>query len=154
MIQARIDSSLREMEVDPEVVGVGRTIDDVLEMFTDSTEAVYVGALLQLSEADFDRLIAALQERKIPSFSLMGRSEVERGLLATANPGIISRIVRRVALNVQRILLGDEPVQRALDGLEVAIETTVVADQVCMLLRFDLLVRVARKERLLTRMHE
>ncbi|MEL6822639.1 MAG: TolC family protein, partial [Calditrichota bacterium] len=43
-----------------------------------------------------------------PSFSLIGRSEVEKGIFAGLNPVIFPRMARRIALNVQRILLGED----------------------------------------------
>ncbi len=51
-------------------------------------------------------------ERKLPSFSLWGQSEVRRGLLASLSvdklgvEGDSSRLARRVALNLHRVLLG------------------------------------------------
>ncbi|MCK5380074.1 MAG: TolC family protein, partial [Candidatus Latescibacteria bacterium] len=48
-------------------------------------------------------------EQKLPSFSQMGKVEVERGILACQGPNIFPKLARRVALNVQRILLGEEP---------------------------------------------
>ena len=54
----------------------------------------------------------------LPSFSFLGVEEVERGILVGLNPETFwVRLARRVALNVQRILLGEEA-----GSLSVAIE--------------------------------
>ena len=39
----------------------------------------------------------------------MGTTDVKRGILATNRPNIFPRIARRIALNLQRILLGEKP---------------------------------------------
>jgi len=39
----------------------------------------------------------------------MGMEEVKHGILATNRPNIFPRITRRIALNIQRILLGEKP---------------------------------------------
>ena len=62
-----------------------------------------------MADAELDTLIAGLIERKLPSFSLMGQRQVERGILAGATPDSqIPRLARRTALYIQRILLGEE----------------------------------------------
>jgi len=50
-----------------------------------------------------------LKKRKLPSFSNMGIREVEQGILAISTPSAFPAIARRTALNIQRILLGEEP---------------------------------------------
>jgi len=105
----RIRSALQEMEIEPNVIPVERTIDSTLEALTENIEAVYIAPLFHLQPGDFDRLVTTLRERKIPSFSLIGISEVRRGIMASANPDFFDRLARRIALNLQRILLGEEP---------------------------------------------
>ncbi len=74
------------------------------------TQAVFVVPLFRFSEREFDRMVQGLIERGLPSFSLTGRSEVERGLFAGLAPETdYIRFARRIALNVHRILLGEEP---------------------------------------------
>ena len=75
-----------------------------------SVEAVYVLPLLGLDAPTTDRFIHALNERKLPSFSVVGTSEVERGMLVgTSADFSIPKLARRVAINIQRILLGEDP---------------------------------------------
>ncbi len=105
----RVDSSLQAMGIEPTLVAVGRTVDSALSLLAPETEAVYIAPLLHLEDGEFDRLVKDLIKKKIPSFSLFGVPEVERGLFATASPDIFPKLTRRVALNVQRILLGEDP---------------------------------------------
>ena len=72
-------------------------------------QAVYVGPLLRLSASEYQRLVAGLIERRLPSFAFAGKSDVELGLLLGIAPALdMERIARRVALNARRILLGED----------------------------------------------
>lgn len=92
------------------IVPVGPTVDTALAALTDDIEAVYVVPLPHVSPEEFQRLVAGLIEKRLPSFSLWGRSEVEQRLLfSLARSTNMLRLARRVALNVQRTLLGEDP---------------------------------------------
>jgi len=99
---------LQELGLNLQIVPVDQSADEALDNIPSDVEAVYVSPLIHLPPGDFDQLVEGLIERKIPTFSLMGRMEVERGILAGLKPNIFPKLARRVALNVQRILLGDE----------------------------------------------
>lgn len=91
-------------------VTVGTSIKPALDALPADTEAVLVTALLRIPSSEFDLLVSALIARRLPSFSLFGREGVERGLLASVAPKEDDqRLARRVALNVQRVLLGEDP---------------------------------------------
>jgi len=90
-------------------IKIKESISDVFADFPAEVEAVYISPLLHLKESEFDKLVAELKARKLPSFSIMGIEEVKRGILATNRPNIFPRIARRIALNLQRILLGTKP---------------------------------------------
>jgi outer membrane protein TolC len=82
----------------------------VLDAIPEEVDAVYLAPLLRFTDAEFDSLVHRLIERKLPSFSLLGRTDVARGVLAGIAPGEDpDRLARRVAVNLQRILLGEEP---------------------------------------------
>ncbi len=73
-------------------------------------QAVYVGPLLQMPKSYTAALAKALAAKRLPSFAWRGREDVQRGmLLGLAAPSDLSRLARRVALNVQSLLL-KEPV--------------------------------------------
>ena len=100
---------LKSMGINATEIHVGKSIVDALNQIPADAQAVYVTPLIQLSSDDFDQLVQELIKRNLPSFSLFGKSEVEKGIMASVNPDIFPRLARRVALNVQRILLGEEP---------------------------------------------
>lgn len=83
--------------------------DDLLALVPDNVDAVMVGNMERLSEAAVDRVIQGLIERKLPSFSFAGDSLVQRGILtADASDSDFQRLGRRLALNVQAVMLGEK----------------------------------------------
>jgi outer membrane protein len=74
------------------------------------TDAVYVTPLTRLSDADLRTLASQLVQRRLPSFSLLGRSEVEQGLLLSTSSDTeqSERLARRVVLDIQRIVEGED----------------------------------------------
>lgn len=107
-LDTRFKEVLAELNIQQHLVPVS-SIDDALNALNDRVEAVYMGPLLHIYGEGFDRLVQKLIDYKIPSFSLFGRTDVERGILASLNADFLPKIARRVALNVQRILLGEAP---------------------------------------------
>lgn len=107
-LDTRFKEVFAELNIQHHIVPIS-SIDDALNALNDKVEAVYMGPLLHIYGEGFDRLVQALIEYKIPSFSLFGRTDVERGVLASLNADFLPKIARRVALNVQRILLGEAP---------------------------------------------
>ena len=93
-------------------------LTDALANLPSGTDAVYVTPLMRLSSDDLRSLADQLAQRKLPTFSLLGRSEVEQGvLLATSSDTErTERLARRVALNIQRIAEGDDA-----SNIEVAV---------------------------------
>jgi len=93
------------------VIG-GSDAQALLDGLPDDAEAVILAPLLTMTWEEFDRLSAGLIERGLPTYSMMGRSEVERGILATTTPQADwKRLARRLALNVQKTLLGENPAE-------------------------------------------
>ncbi len=83
---------------------------NILAALPADTDAVYLAPLMRLPSKEFERLVAGLIERRLPSFAFLGRRDVQRGVLAGVAPDVdLDRIVRRTALNIQRILLGEQP---------------------------------------------
>jgi outer membrane protein TolC/ABC-type uncharacterized transport system substrate-binding protein len=87
-----------------------------LEALGPDVDAVMVTPLLQLDEQRFDVLVEGLIRRELPSFAVLGVENVEAGLLASIAPRTdLGRLARRVALNVQAILLGDPAADQPVD---------------------------------------
>jgi outer membrane protein len=81
-------------------------------------DAVLVGPDPQRTPADLEALARALIERGLPSFSQLGRLEVERGLLVGVGTSENAlRLARAIAVNTDAILQGEAP-----DGLDYAMQ--------------------------------
>lgn len=86
-----------------------KTAAPVLAALGPEVDAVYIWPLFQFAESEYRRLIEGLNERKLPSFSGLGGGDVEAGMLASAgSPDFFPKLARRIALNLQRILLGED----------------------------------------------
>ena len=83
-------------------------------------DAVYVTPLMRFTEDEIGRLADGLIRQRLPSFSSLGRSEVELGLLGTTfgRSADVIAASRRIAVLLQRTLLGTDP-----GTLNVAFET-------------------------------
>jgi outer membrane protein TolC len=98
-----------EYTIDIDIVPVRFSAAQALAAFNSDTDAVYLMPLPQLTPGEFRKLIYGIILRRLPSFSMLGRNDVEAGVLASVAPrDQFLRITRRIALNVQRILLGEE----------------------------------------------
>ena len=81
---------------------------DLASAIPDDVDAVMVAALPRLDRNARATLIENLKKRRLPSYSLIGTSPVEQGLLAaTAPDSDWGRLARRNALNIQSVLLGE-----------------------------------------------
>jgi outer membrane protein len=90
-------------------VMVDTTAEAALEALPAGTDAVYVFPLIRLDSKEFQKLVGGLIRRRLPSFSVWGRDDVEKGLLVSVNAkSNIPRFARRIAVNVHRILLGED----------------------------------------------
>lgn len=98
-----------KINLDVQLIGVKNDISAAIGKITPEIEAVYILPLLHLSDSQYEQLAQALVERKLPSFAFSGAERVEQGILAGLNKDVLNRLARRIAINVQRILLGDAP---------------------------------------------
>ena len=104
----KIQRAARANAIEINPIRVSDSIEPLWKQLPPETDAVFVVPLFRLPGKEFDAMVKGFIERKLPSFSLTGRSEVERGLFASLSPETDSiRLARRIALNVHRILLGE-----------------------------------------------
>lgn len=103
-----IAAAAETLGIEFEMIPASGRAEDALAAIPEGTEAVYMTPLLELDPGEFDHLIAGLNARKLPTFSYLGRSDVERGVLAgLATDTWFDRLARRTAVDIQRILLGE-----------------------------------------------
>lgn len=86
------------------------TAGPALAALPEDAEAVLILPLPRLAHDEVQLLIQGLNERKIPSLSWFGTDLLREGaLMALVEETNLPRLSRRVALNVQRTLLGEDP---------------------------------------------
>jgi outer membrane protein TolC/ABC-type uncharacterized transport system substrate-binding protein len=107
-IERNLKQHLSAEGIDLKIITLKGHAAPALDSLPSDTDAVYITPLL-LSAQEFQKLIRGLIARKLPTFSYLGFEEVEKGVLAGAAPATdFSRLARRTALNLQRILLGED----------------------------------------------
>ena len=115
-IRQNFVAKVTDLGVEVTPIAVGDSLDEALAKIPPDTEAVYVAPLPQLPPGEFDRLVRTLIDRRLPSFSLWGRGDVEKGILASLALDLdISRLARRVAINLHRVVLGEWPEDLPID---------------------------------------
>jgi outer membrane protein TolC/ABC-type uncharacterized transport system substrate-binding protein len=107
----RTREAIRGLGIEAGFVSVGGDSDvaSILASIPEDAQAVYLFPLTQLSLLEIEELAIGLLERRLPSFSFIGESEVQMGILAGRTPesGYL-RLARRVALYAKRILEGED----------------------------------------------
>lgn len=104
---AAIESAAARLGLSLDFVPVA-DVDAALAALPEGTDGVYLAPMLHLPPGETERLLAGLVDRRIPAFAIMGRMDVERGAYLSLTPDTyFPRVARRVALDVQRILLGE-----------------------------------------------
>jgi outer membrane protein len=99
----------QEMGIALTIIPVKNSVEEALANIPPCLKAVYVTPLPRFTADQIEQLANGLIMRKIASFSLFGRGYVDKGILASASPDAeFDRLARRIALNVQAILLGEE----------------------------------------------
>ena len=116
-LKARTAQYVQETGIRVELVPYGATAEETLAVLPADVEAVYLTPPVVIENAEMGKLIEGLNVRKLPSFSMMGLADVERGALAGQRSSDATRVVRRLALNIQQILLGAAP-----ESLPVAVD--------------------------------
>jgi len=87
--------------------------EDLAVRLPPDIDSVVVTDLARLGPAAMDRLIAALIEKKLPSYSLLDSRLVERGLLMAEAPATDwRRLARRNALNMHAVIHGEPAEQQ------------------------------------------
>lgn len=90
-----------------ELVAVDGTNPSVVDELPTGVDAVYLMPLVQLDDEALTRLAGHLTERGLPTFSMLGEPEVDRGVLAGMNTrATMAAFARGAALDVLDLLEG------------------------------------------------
>ncbi len=103
-IQRFLDQGLTDLGAEHDFVFTSTTATETLAKI-ENCDAVYMFPSDQLSDAEYQKLIDGANDRGLKSFSVLGRPDVELGVLAGVAPASnIPLIARRIALDIQRYL--------------------------------------------------
>jgi outer membrane protein TolC len=108
ILSEKSSEALQSAGIEGFIIPVERTAEEALALLPIDVDAAYIAPIIHIPSEEFDEIIQGLNNRKIPSFSFFGRKEVEQGVLAGIKPDVFPKLIRRVSLNVQRILLGED----------------------------------------------
>ncbi|MBW2366676.1 MAG: TolC family protein [Deltaproteobacteria bacterium] len=110
----RMADILAEMGVSILQISVD-SIDAAMDGLSEKVDAVIIGTLNRFEEHDRARLIEKINAQNLPSFALMGAADLRLGALAATGPITdYDKIFRRLALNIERILDGEDPAELPL----------------------------------------
>ena len=101
----------QQLDIRITIVPVTDSVEETLAAIPTDADSVYVTPLLRLGDDAMVRLAQGFIDRGLPSFSLAGRGELEYGILMATGGREEDNVrrTRRLALNLQRILLGENP---------------------------------------------
>lgn len=105
LLESRARTLAESHGVSLTVVPVETSAEAILGSLPQKTDAVYLSPLPRLSVHEWERLVAGLNARRLPSFSAVGQREVQRGVTVALSPELDpGKLARTIAANVQRIL--------------------------------------------------
>jgi outer membrane protein len=111
VLDAKIASVSAQLDIEVVSVPVAGSLLEAVERIPEDVDGVYLTPLFRFDDADIRQLADALIERGLKSFTMFGVGEVKDGILMTGAGRAEDqlRATRRLALNIQRILLGERP---------------------------------------------
>ena len=113
------DSPLLAALVDKAVlVPFKKSADETIMALGADVQALYMTPSVVLPAEEYQILINRINERKIPTFSLMGRAGVDMGMLAAAAPDVTERLIKTTIVKLTKILRGAAPESIPVDFQE------------------------------------
>jgi outer membrane protein TolC len=119
-LAAGLDELEKTLGVDIRFLLVGDDANDVISSLDESVEAAYLTRMPRLTRTGRQDIIEAFTRRGVPTFSLVGHTDVDLGALAALLPDPDGQLTRRIALNLSRLIRGrsvsDLPVLLSVDS--------------------------------------
>lgn len=113
-VKGWLSSYVAEQGSELEILSYGENINLLLEKLdtSDGFDAVFIGGLFALKDSEKQRLIDHVNRLGLPSYAFLGIEDVRRGVLAGASPETNwQKIGRRIALNIEQIMEGQDPAE-------------------------------------------
>ncbi len=94
-------------DVELSMIGISNDPMQDIDQLDEQVDAVYFLPYLYDNDSKYRQLIEEVNMRKIPSFSLLGREDVEKGVLASiASSEYVEIYGKRMALNLMKLFKG------------------------------------------------
>lgn len=141
-IANRLKDYLGDVGVEINFLNYQPTADQTLKELDGKNIKALMLAPSRMNEEEFQKFINGVNERKIPTYSLRGYTDVEKGALAGRMPRYIQKFARRVAINVMRVLEEGEnagDIETAFQMDEKLVVNLKTAKQLDLSLSFDVL---------------
>jgi outer membrane protein TolC len=108
-LQAGAVELVRGVGAEVAVVPVGGSASEALPAIPADADAVYLAPLPAMSDSELKALLAGINDRKLPTLSYLVEPDIAAGALASYEPPASwQQRARRIAVNVQRILAGED----------------------------------------------
>lgn len=106
-IKEKVQNLAKQIDLRLEVVGVDdSSIHDAAAKIS-SSQAVFTGPMLDLSQKSWSVIIDATSKNKIPSKSILNKMPADNGLFAASMiEELDKKLARRLALSIQRLSIG------------------------------------------------
>ncbi|WP_345976190.1 ABC transporter substrate binding protein [Sulfurimonas sp. HSL3-7] len=110
-----IKKSFKKEGIATQVIPAEKELNKIIDTISDDVDFIYVTPLFQKNDEVRRELYSALRLKELPSFSALGRDDVELGALFGNIPASDNkRLIRQIALQVQQISLGFNPSRLAV----------------------------------------
>ena len=110
-----IRDSFKKRGIKTQIIPAYQDLNKIIDAIEPDVDFVYVTPLFQKNDEERRDFYAALRLKELPSFSALGRDDVELGALFGNVPASDNkRLIRQIALQVQQISLGFKPSRLAV----------------------------------------
>lgn len=91
------------------------SMETSVDGLSEKVDAVLIGSLYRFEKKDRAKLIEKINIQNLPTFSIWGAADLDLGALSATKPQMnMQRIFRRMALNIERIVDGEDPAELPL----------------------------------------
>ncbi len=110
-----IQQSFKKEDIQTEIIPADADLNVLIDAIGKDVDFIYVTPLFQKNDEQRRDLYSALRLKELPSFSALGRDDVDLGALFGNVPASDNkRLIRQIALQVQQISFGFEPSRLAV----------------------------------------
>jgi len=111
-----IKDSFKNRGIKTQIIPAYKDLNKIIDAIEPDVDFIYVTPLFEKNDEERRNLYSALRLKELPSFSALGRDDVELGALFGNIPAADNkRLIRQIALQVQQISLGFDPARLSVN---------------------------------------